>query len=94
MKGGGEMELLTIKNLKKCFYEASQQNKRYVGVLIQMQGFPKPEVIINQNENFDEKFAYYKKAYNDDLTLKSFNGIKIIGFTYGDTFEQIEKDLI
>lgn len=36
---------------------------------------------------------YYKKAYNDDLTLKSFNGIKIVGFTYGDSYDEIQEDL-
>jgi len=76
------------------FFEASHNGAKYVGVKIQMQGFPKPEIIVNENENFDSKFAYYKKAYNEDLTLKTFNGIKIIGFTYGDSFEDIEKDLI
>lgn len=88
------MKELTIDNLEKCFHEASQKDKKYVGVLIQMQGFPKPEIIINENENFDAKFAYYQKAYNEDLTLKTFNGIKIIGFTYGDSFESLEKDLV
>lgn len=85
---------LTINELEKCFYIASKRSIKYVGVKIQMQGFPKPEIIINENENFDSKFAYYKKAYNEDLTLKTFNGINIIGFTYGDTFADIEKDLI
>lgn len=60
-----------------------------------MEGFPKAEIIINENANFDSKFAYYKKAYNENLTLKSFNGIKIVGFTYGDTFKQwIKRDKI
>ncbi|EGT3619245.1 TPA: hypothetical protein ACH354_002236 [Clostridium perfringens] len=85
---------LTIHNLEKCFYEASVQDKKYVGVKIQMKGFEKPEIIINENENFDKKFEYYKNAYNKDLTLKTFNGIKIIGFTYGDTFKEIEADLL
>lgn len=89
-----EVEQLTIDNLEKCFYEASHQDKKYVGVKIQMEGFPKPEIIINENANFDSKFAYYKKAYNEDLTLKTFSGIKIVGFTYGDTFEGIENDLL
>jgi len=88
------MENLTINNLEKCFFTASQLDKKYIGVLIEMQGFPRPEVIINENENFDSKFAYYKKAYNDDLTLKTFNGIKIIGFTYGDSFEELEEDMV
>lgn len=85
---------MDIKNLEKCFYEASQQNKKYVGVKIEMQGFPKPEIIINENINFDSKFAYYKKAYNEDLTLKTFNGIKIVGFTYGDSFKEIEEMIL
>ena len=87
------MQELTIDNLEKCFYEASRQEKRYVGILVQMQGFPRPEIIINEKENFDSKFAYYKKAYNEDLTLKTFSGIKIIGFTFGDSLESLEQDL-
>ena len=85
---------MSIKELEKCFYIASKRGIKYIGVKIQMQGFPKPEIIINENENFDSKFAYYKKAYNEELTLKTFNGIKIVGFTYGNSFEEIEKDLI
>ncbi|CUU45551.1 hypothetical protein [Clostridium beijerinckii] len=85
---------MKIGNLEKCFFEASHSGAKYVGVKIQMQGFPKPEIIINEHENFDSKFAYYKKAYNDDLTLKTFNGVKIVGFTYGDSFEDIEHDLM
>lgn len=85
---------MNIKDLEKCFYEASNNNAKYVGVKIQMKGFPKAEIIINQNENFDSKFTYYKKAYNEDLTLKTFNGIKIVNFAYGNSFEDIEKNLI
>ena len=85
---------MDIKNLEQCFYEASQQDKKYVGIKVQMQGFPKAEIIINENENFDSKFAYYEKAYNEDLTLKTFSGIKIVGFTYGNTFNEIEEDLL
>jgi len=89
------MNELTIENLEICFYEASKAYTKYVGVKIQMEGFEKPEIIINENANFDSKFAYYKKAYNEDLTLKSaFVNIKIIGFTHRNAFEEIEKDLI
>lgn len=85
---------MKFENLEKCFYEAGKQDKKYVGVKIQMQGFLKPEIIINENENFDSKLDYYKKAYNEDLTLKTFNGIRIVGFTYGDSFKDIEEDLM
>lgn len=85
------MELKLI-NLEKCIEEATKQNRKYIGVKIQTEGYD--EVIINPTGNFSEKLEYYKNAYNDNLTLKSFGGIKIIGFTFGDTYESIEDDLV
>lgn len=84
---------MNMENLQNCFNEAIKQEKRFIGVKIEMQGFEKPEIIINRFENFKTKLDYYKKAYNEDLTLKTFAGIKIIGFTYGDHFDDIEYDL-
>lgn len=66
---------------------------KYIAVKIQMQGFAKPEVIINETDNFKTKLEYYKKAYNMDLTLKAFNGIKIVGFVFGDSYNDIQNDL-
>jgi len=88
------MQELTISNLERCFFKASQQNKRFVGVLIEMPGFKKPEVIINPNDNFDNKFAYYREAYDENLNHKHAKGIRIIGFTYGDSFGELERDMI
>lgn len=88
------MQELTIEGLERCFRTASHQGKRYVAVLIRMEGFPRPEIIINENENIDTKFSYYKKAYTEDLVLKTFSGIRIIGFTFGDSFAELEKDLV
>ena len=85
---------MTMDNLEKCFNTAKVLNQKYVGVEIEMQGLTKPEIIINESENFDSKLAYYKKAYNEDLTFKAFNGVKIAGFTFGDNFKEIEEDLI
>ena len=82
---------MNLNDLKKVFETAKRINRNYIGVQIEMQGFPKPEVIINEYSNFDAKLAYYMKAYNDDLTLKTFNGIKIIGFCYGNTYQDIEE---
>lgn len=92
-KNWSEFEL-NINNLERCILVASELNKKYIAVKVQMKGFLKPEIIINCTKNFRSKLDYYKKAYNEDLTLKTFNGIKIIGFTYGDSFEDIENDLI
>lgn len=82
---------LTIKDLEQCFQDAKESRVPYVAVVIQMEGFELPEVIINPIDNFDRKLEYYKKAYNEDLTLKSFSGIKIIGFVGVQSFEEVEK---
>jgi len=95
LEGGLDMQpTLTIANLERCFYEAEREGKEFVGVLIKMEGFPEPEVIINSRANFDAKLAYYRKAYDANLVHRSFSGIKIIGFTYGHSFESTQHDLL
>lgn len=83
---------MNIKNLEKCFYDASKLDKKYIGVKIQMQQFEEPQIIIDSNSSFDSRFSYYKKVFGEDL--KSEQGNKIIGFTFGNSFGEIEKDLI
>jgi hypothetical protein len=41
-----------------------------------------PEIIINPYANIPSKLAYYEQAYNDDLTLKANNNIKIIKYDF------------
>lgn len=84
----------TIENLEKCFETASKIGANYVGLSIHMEGFPANEVIINPTDNFDKKLEYIKNAYDDVLYHKYSKGIFIEGFTYGDTYEEIEKDLV
>lgn len=85
--------MLTMEDLKSCFQEATLMNAKYIGVKIDMYNCPNPEIIINPCENFTNKIKYYIEAYNDDLTLKAFNKIKIVNFTYANTFEEIETML-
>ena len=85
---------LTRENLINNFTGARVDESQYVGVLIEMEGFDKPEVIINSYENFDKKLAYYIDAYDENLNHKHAKGIKIIGFTHGDYFDGIEVDLL
>ena len=85
---------LTMENLVNNFEQAKNRNAKYIGIVIMMLGAEKPEIIINSKENFDTKLAYYQNAYNNDLTLKAVEGIRIVGFTYRDSFGEIEKDLI
>ncbi|MCR1822412.1 hypothetical protein [Terrisporobacter muris] len=85
---------LRIENLKVCFKNAKINNFKYIGIKVWMADFEKCEVIINPIENFDKKLEYYQVAYNDDLTLKSAQDkVKIVGFTYGNSYQDIEDDL-
>lgn len=85
---------LKMKHLINCFEAAKQQKSKYVAVKIYMEGFEKPEIIINSIENFDKKLEYYKNAYDEDLRLKAVPTIKIVAFTFENDFERIEKDLM
>lgn len=85
---------LDINCLERCFHIAKIKNAKYVGVKIETRGNEGYEIIINPNCNFDNKLAYYKKAYTDDLVLKAFDGIKIVGFTFADSLKEIEKLLL
>ena len=85
---------LTMTELENVFNRAIDCDENYIGVRIETQSSNKPEIIINSRENFEVKLEYYKKAYNDDLTLKSFDGIKITGFMYGDNFAEIQDWLV
>ena len=87
------MTQLTQENLAITFAKAKELDMKYIGLLIQMEGYHASEVIINKAENFDDKLAYYQKSYDEHLEHKFASGIRIVGFTYGNQFEDIEWDL-
>lgn len=84
---------LKMNNLKECFKVAKEKKAAWIAILVKDKNSTGEELIINPNINFDIKLAYYEKAYTDDLVLKSYDGIRIVGFTYGDTLTDIEFDL-
>ena len=84
---------LTIKNLEYCFNKALNHNAKYLGIKVQLEERFCSQIIINERNNFRFKWGYYAETYNEDLTHKHNEKIKIIGFTYGNTFEEIERDL-
>lgn len=83
---------LTIKNLENCFNGAIENNANYIGIKIQINEIFCSYVITNR-KGFGFELDFCKENYNEDLTHKHNKKIKIIGFTYGDTFEDIEKIL-
>lgn len=76
---------MKLAALNQCFDEAEANGGTFVAVKIAMQGFPKPELIINLRENFPAKRKYYNSTYNEDGVLKSFNGIHIVSAEYGSS---------
>ena len=83
--------------LKALFINAKVEGARYIGVRIATEGSSEPEIIINPKENFDSKFEYYMSAYDDNLILISAKGkkeIRITGIAQGNTFEDIEYQLM
>ena len=84
---------MNITCLEKCFKAATDLDVKFIAVKILMDGQEKPEVIINQRQNFESKLAYYTKAYNEDLTLKTYGGIRIVGFAFGNSFNEIQVKL-
>ncbi len=60
---------------------AANRNYTHIEVYIQDPNLPHLEIIRNPKGNWKVKAEYYTRAYNDDCTLKTYNPIKIIGFT-------------
>lgn len=83
------------KEFAGIFKKAIAEHARYIGVGIQTEGSSRPEIIINQTENFEEKLKYYRAAYDEDLILESAKGkkeIRIVAIAAGDSFADIERD--
>ena len=76
----------------QIFNQAISENKDFVVVVILTKGSDAPEFIINPNANFQNKKEYYDKAYNDELTLNTYDGIRIVD-CYAGTLEEIEKSV-
>ena len=71
--------LNNVRDLEVAFKKCKELNSG-IEILIEMPELPHCEIICNPYENLDKKLEYYLKAYNEDLTLKTFNKIKIIAY--------------
>lgn len=67
---------------EKLIQVCKEALKKEVGiyVMIQAPDCEKEEIIINPSCNVEFKMNYYKNAYDDELKLKSFDKIRIVGF--------------
>ena len=55
-----------------------EKEDSFLIVVVSIDG--KKEMIVNKLENAKSKIEYYANAYNDDLTLKNNNKIKIVAY--------------
>lgn len=83
----------TMTDLEECFADAERNKKEYVGIMLQVPE-DETEFIIIPDTNFDNKLAYYKQTYNEELEHKKASGINIIGFGAGNSFAEIQKLLL
>lgn len=84
---------LTLMNLEQAFGGAMQEKAKFLGIAVTVPGATGLEVMINPRENFEAKLNYIKGAYNEDLTHKT-GPLQIVGFTYGNTYRDIQRDLL
>lgn len=88
------LDQLNMQHLIICFNCAKELKMNFVGVTIDLPDAVGKEVIINSKENFDYKLAYYQNTYKDNLEHNHVRGLKITGFTFGRSFDDIQEDLI
>jgi hypothetical protein len=93
VKENNDMFELTLANLKRTFYRAIELKQNFVGIRIRIGDLPLDEVLITPIENVDAKLKYYQETYDENLIHKNVGGIKIVGFSFGKSYSDIENDL-
>lgn len=63
----------------QAYAEDCKRLNKSMQLLIEMPGFPAPEMITNPPENIDGKLAYYAETYDENCEHKHAVGIRIIG---------------
>lgn len=66
------------EQLMEVFSDSEECGLEYIAVAVKTKGSPGIEIIVNPWGNFKTKKEYYQNAYDDDLVLKTFNGIQIV----------------
>lgn len=81
---------LEFSQLESVFQEAKEIDANYVAVVVEMEGFNQPEIIINHKDNIEQKLDYYRKTYDNNCIHKHAPGIKIIAVMYGNNLQKFE----
>jgi hypothetical protein len=73
----------------EAFFNTVPDEATYMEVYVEHPNLPEAEVIRNPISNMIKKIEYYKSAYNDNLTLKTCDKIRIIAVDY--CFSMLKK---
>lgn len=84
--------MITLTDLNEMFnwiesVKDTPQEPKYFGIIVKTDN-GSTEYIINPVENLKFKRNDYNDSYDEDLTLKYYKRIKIVGFSYGNTLEE------
>lgn len=82
---------LTMKNLDKCFNGAYNEEAKYIGVLIAIKQQHTYKTVIVSVDSFPSEQKFLRETYNDDLTHKYSEGLRIVGFTHANSFAEIQR---
>jgi hypothetical protein len=89
------MQPLKMEYLKNCFNRAKEIDAGFVGVAVRVPNATEKEIIINGRENLEVKLEYYQKTYDEDLSHKAVgDSLRIVGFTFGNSFAEIQEQLL
>lgn len=81
------MENLTIDCLLSSYEEAKRENA--INAMALFIAMPTGEIETIINPNVEDKIAYVKKTYNENLVHSNCDKIQIIGFGYAEKAEDI-----
>lgn len=69
---------MKMETLKKMFETSIKQTYvTHVFIVVEMDGFPEDEIILNKIENAKSKLAYYEKIYDENGYHRFSKGIRI-----------------
>lgn len=76
---------MTLVDLIKAL-ETAKEQELDIAIEVTVEGQESTELIMNRNASIENKLAYYKEAYNEDLTHKNNANVRIVGVSMGKYF--------
>lgn len=74
-----------------CIFETAKEAKMDIAVEVTIPGQETTEVIINRNENLDNKLAFYTKAYDEDCIHCMNKEVRIVNAWCVNFFKYYDK---